>query len=115
MILNFDSSVIFITLYLALNKLKILGGGGGGRFGLWEGYPKVPPPLQKILYETLNILFLYFCCLVLCGALPLPWFFELKGAHTPEVQTPPLTSTLNRFDAVSAYMRKMERYGLSDF
>ena len=26
-----------------------------------------------------------------------------------------LYSSLNRFDAVSAYMRKMERYGLSDF
>ena len=24
-------------------------------------------------------------------------------------------STLNRFDAVSAYMRKMDRYGLRDF
>ena len=45
LLINFDSSVIFKTLYLALNKLIIiLKSLGRGKIWTLGGYPGPPPP-----------------------------------------------------------------------
>ena len=61
-----------------------------------------------------------FLILFLPGRLPSSLLFELTAAMPELIEIKGLDEKklwylFNRFDAVSAYMRKMDRYGLSDF
>ena len=70
-----------------------------------------------VLLFILLLFYLYMSCHInLCVTFQMyVWVDQTVYKGMSQVLTFLLTTLINRFDTVSAYMRKMDHYGLSDF